>query len=396
MPLIEDIDKATEEIETPRSFIQWATIAAVSAVLKKNVWFPKHAYQVYPNIYVLIVGQAAIRKGYAIGVAKRLVSLANNTRVISGRNSIQSILKELSTSQTNEDGSPLRTKAQAFICTGELANLLIEDKQAHTILTELYNTHENEDKWENTLKGSGKETLTEPCLTFLAASNQKLLMESLPMASYEGGLIGRIMVIEENRRRVINSLMDAPKVMIDWAKAKDDLLLMSALRGPYSFDSEITKHQYINWYENFDIEGIDDNTGTAGRMADHILKLCMVLAATRRMELKITRKDLDEAMDLCMTSTRNIKMVIGKQGSAQMSRQTHIVLRELLNAQGNKIKKSALLRKHYGDFDSLDLGRIIDTLVAANAVEISNISGETWYLLQDRVVDSYKNLLGSK
>jgi len=395
MTLVPDLLEATEEIETPKSFVLWAIMAAVSAILRKNVWYDKHAYKVYPNIYALIVGAAGLRKGFAISLAQKLVSSVNNTRIISGQNSIQGILKELSSAESNEDGSPMFTKAQAFICSAELANLLIEDKQAHTLLTELYDTHANEKEYKKTLK-EGKTVLVEPCLTFLAASNQRLLMEALPPASYEGGLIGRTMVIEETARRCINSLTNPPRISIPWKSAADDLRAIAAIRGPFEFDSKDTQEYYDKWYNSFELEKIDDNTGTASRMQDHILKLAMIISCTKRLTRTFAKSDIDEAMDLCMTSTRSIKMVIGKQGANQYSRQTLIVLRELVNAPDNRVKKSALLRKHYGDFDSTDLGRIIDTLTQAGAVSVQNRDSETWFTLNDRVKASYENFLGAE
>lgn len=395
MALIQHILDATEEIETPKNFVLWAVLSAIAAIKKKDIWFSKQEYNVYPNIYALIVGTSGLRKGYAADIARKLVKMANNTRIISGQNSIQGMLKELSTTESNDEGQPLHTTAQAFICTGELANLLIDDKQAHTILTDIYDTHYHEESWDKTLK-EGKTILIKPCITLFAASNQRLLMEALPPASYEGGLIGRTMVIEEHERRTVNALMRPMKKKILWDKVRAEINAIMSVKGAYEFDSEETLQFYEDWYHAFDLEKLDDNTGTASRMQDHILKIAMVIAVSKRVKRVITRDDLNEAMDLCMLSTRSIKRILGKTGTAQLARQTQVVLRELLAAPNNRARKSDILRKHYGDFDHQDLNRIIDTLLVAGAIETKLDGNDMWILLDEKTVEMYSGFLAKR
>src|SRR5687767_15130636 len=217
--LIEEIVDGYADYETPASFIRWSVIAAISAVLKKKVYFPK-AYPVYPNVYVLLIAKPAAGKGTAIGVAKKLVKFVDNTKVISGRNSIQSIITELANAQSTENNQKIKVDSGCFLISGELATFLIEDPAAHAILTDWYNTHEHDDGWENTLKSTGKEKLNDLYVTMLAASNPTLLYESVPPAAFGGGFIGRILIDENNKRRTINSMMEAPKNYIDWADVR--------------------------------------------------------------------------------------------------------------------------------------------------------------------------------
>ena len=83
------------ELESPTNFWLWGGMAAISAVVKDNVWLNRQIHNLYPNIYVMFHAESGLKKGPPISMAKQLVRGVGGTRIISGRSSIQSILKEL-------------------------------------------------------------------------------------------------------------------------------------------------------------------------------------------------------------------------------------------------------------------------------------------------------------
>src|SRR6187431_2335814 len=101
------------ELESPMNFWKWGAQAALSAVVKDNVWIDRHIHNLYPNIYVMFHAESGLKKGPPISMAKQLVKGVGGTRVISGRSSIQGILKELGTAQTQPGGRVIN-KSCAF------------------------------------------------------------------------------------------------------------------------------------------------------------------------------------------------------------------------------------------------------------------------------------------
>src|SRR6266852_3118151 len=84
------------ELEAPLSFYYWAGIATISAVVKDNVWLDRgKLYNLYPNVFIMLHAKSGLKKGPPVALARRLVEKVNNTRVISGRSSIQGILADL-------------------------------------------------------------------------------------------------------------------------------------------------------------------------------------------------------------------------------------------------------------------------------------------------------------
>ena len=107
------------ELESPESFWKWSAITTLSAVVKDQVWLNQQIFNLYPNIYTMFHADSGLKKGPPVNMAKKLVTLVNNTRVITGRGSIQGILKELGTAFT-QPGGKIQSKSVAFICSSEL------------------------------------------------------------------------------------------------------------------------------------------------------------------------------------------------------------------------------------------------------------------------------------
>jgi len=134
MQWLEKLLAQHSELESPTNFWLWGGLAAISAVVKDNVWLDRQIYNLYPNIYVMLHAESGLKKGPPISMAKQLVRGVGGTRIISGRSSIQGILKELGTTQTQPGGKVIN-KSVAFICSSELTSSIVEDKVATDILT---------------------------------------------------------------------------------------------------------------------------------------------------------------------------------------------------------------------------------------------------------------------
>ena len=216
MNFLQDLLDMTDEAETPKSFIYWAGLASISAIMKRRVWLDQFYIKVYPNIFVLLLADSGLRKGFAIKIVRDLVQGVNNTRVISGRNSIQSIIQELANAYIPGSGCLPIVESCAILVSDELSNLIINDPQSTTILHDLNDTSYTTN-WTNTLK-SGKEKLKDVYVTMFAATNESLYKDVIQAKDINGGFVGRTIVVSEKKRNRINPLTRPPKLLIDYEK----------------------------------------------------------------------------------------------------------------------------------------------------------------------------------
>jgi len=375
MTWIEDFMEATKGAESPRSYFYWSALAAISATVRNKVYLDKHFYNLYPNVYILLVGRSGLRKSYPVNLAKQMVAQLNITRIISGRNSVQSIIQELGRAQTAPGRPPIKD-AVGFIVSGEMGTLLIEDSQATNILMDLHDGHYNKE-WKNTLKTSGVDELRNVNVTLLGAINPELLKDIIHAKEIKGGFVARTMLVVEHKKAHRNPLIDRPKGIIEIEKFLPYLRQLSLLEGGFVW-SQGARDVFTEWYMGYDAdEKKDDQTGTAQRIHDQVLKVAMLIALAERPELVLEERHIDEALDNCLKFESSAKTVTQGTGSSEMAPKIKLVVDELLRKK--EIKKSDLLRYHYGDFDVQDLDRIMPTLLQARMVTESIQNREVIY-----------------
>lgn len=387
MAWLDDLLAMTDESETPKSFIRWAGLSAIAAVAKNNVFLDKHYYKLYPNIYVMLIAKSGMRKSFAVFVAKELVKAVGNTRVISGRNSIQAIIKELSSAITSDNGGPPNTDASALIASGEFANLLVEDPQALTILTDLYDGHYNP-SWTNTLKGSGVEKLKNISLTLLGASNQTHFKDRVSGIDITGGFIARTLIVLETKKNRINPLTEEPKISFNIAPLVERLKEISTLKGSFIWDP-FGKKVFEDWYAQFSALENSDETGTMERMHDHVLKIAMLYSLSEKNELILMANNVNRAIKTCQEFTANVKNVTAGSGIGTNSAQMAKFVQTLIQADGYKVERAKMLQKNWGHFDVYTMNVIVETLMTSRVIEAEQSGNKTYYVLTDESVANY-------
>ena len=370
---IDRIVRSTKNLESPESYFWWSSVAAISAVIKKQVFLDRGgAYKLYPNIYVVLVSKhSGLRKGLPVSFASKWISGVNNTRIVEGRNSIQSVLSEFSKMQSLPNGKT-SSDAQGILVSGELDNLFVKDPQALSILTELYNTHEHNGKWRNTLKGSGVEELKNPCISLLGASNEVMFDDFVQKRDVEGGFIARTFIVHEEKKRASNPLTEKDPDLISNEIHIEGLKEISQVKGEYHFSARAKKN-YERWYQELgdDIEHdrISDKTGYIHRLGDSVLKVAMLVNLSRQKDLFIHSYDLEEAIERCEACYQRGIKVVTHAGTKDEEIPLGRKVVDLLSKQPDcAMSRQKLLQKLYPDANATKLNQVIETLAQAGCV----------------------------
>jgi hypothetical protein len=346
--------------------------------------------------------ESGLKKGPPISMAKQLVRGVGGTRIISGRSSIQGILKELGTAQTQPGGKVI-SKSTAFICSSELTSSIVEDKVATDILTDLYDRQYNIGEWRSLLK---METfnLKDPTITMLTATNEAHS--------------------NENKRNRANSLLvpliNPPKYpeLIDYLKE------LTKLSGPFKAMASRTPTEcctipytekltgevsyfteaglmYEQWYEQFletTSNELKDDTGTLNRFGDSVLKVAMLLSLARSPELHIDRDSMELSIAYCEKLVGNIReMSHGKKGLSEYKSIKNLIIMELLGRETHQISRAMLLKRmwaHYKDANELD--ELMQSFDQAGMIKTDSIGNQIIYTMPDQQVIEYKKLFSGK
>lgn len=418
---LSDFVNQHSELEPPISFWRWSGIAAISAVVKDSVWLHRQIYNLYPNIYVMFHAESGLKKGPPVSAAKQIVKLVANTKVISGRSSIQGILKELGTGQTQQGGK-IVGGSTAFICSSELTSSIVDDPVATQILTDLYDRNYNIGEWQSLLK---METfsLRNPTITMLTATNEAMSEDFFGRKDVQGGYFARTFIIHETKRNKPHSLLyqlshppdynKSAEYLRELAKLKGEFKPLASLEGNDEYKYERKKENrlvyfneagiiYEDWYTNFlqsiDEQEIKDDTGTLNRFGDSVLKVAILLSLAKRPELEISPESITEAIDICEKLVGNVrKTTMGRKGTAISSSLKGMILHELLNREPHIITRDMLMKKMWMHFSGNDeWNDLMLSFHTSGAIMTENIGDKVVYRMPDEIVQQYKEYLAGK
>jgi len=418
---LDDIVNEHSEFESPLTFWRWSALASISAVVKDQIWLPRYLYNLYPNIYVMLHAESGLKKGPPVAMASQLVSAINNTKIISGRSSIQGILKEMGTAHTIPGGK-ISTTSTAFICSSELSSSIVDDPVAAKILTDLYDRHYRVGEWASLLKMESFK-LSKPTITMLTASNEAMSESFFDKSAIQGGYFARTFIIYENTENRSNALLIPPKWIPDYKKSSEYLRELIKLKGPFApmgsrdktdiyteiyTDSNETGYLtksgliYQLWYEEFKKvikeQEIKDSTGTLNRFGDSVLKVAMLLSLAEKPDLIISEIAMIEAIDICEKLIGNVRRAtMGKSGLSDSSTIKNHIIHELLGRDNHKISRTILLKKmwmHYASADEFD--EIMLSFDQAGMIKIQSVGNQIIYHMEDNQVNELMRYLQGK
>lgn len=421
MNWIDAVVEQHKEFESPLNFWRWAAIASISAVVKDNVWISQHMFNMYPNIYVMFHADSGMKKGPPVNLAKKLVSRVGNTKVISGRSSIQGILKEMSMSES-KPGQPVNRKAAAFICSSELSSSIVEDKVATTILTDLYDRNYNADTWKSLLKMETFD-LKDPVITMLTATNESHSNDFFTRKDISGGYFARTFIIHESEENRVNSLLVPPEIAPNYDYLVEHLKELATLNGAFTnlgskeqtdFHNRPLKNVYTGnteyftdaglayeeWYREFASgrKTVKDTTGTLNRFGSSVLKVAMLLALAEKAELNISQSAMEEAIGVCEKLVGNIrKVTLGKSATDGTNAERKILLlNALLEEPGNRITRAVLHKKFWMHGTVKEWDECVTSFIEAGLITIGQIGSNVIYEMTPESIIEMKKFFSGR
>jgi hypothetical protein len=356
----------------------------------------------------MLHAESGLKKGPPISMAKQLVRGVGGIRTISGRSSIQGILKEMGTAQTQPGGRVIN-KSAVFIASSELTSSIVSDPVAMDILTDLYDRQYNIGEWRSLLKME-QFNLKDPTITMLTATNEAHSTDFFAKKDIHGGYFARTFVISETQRNRANSLLVPLTNPPKYPELIEYLKILAKLTGAFAplarnvptedciipFKEHITGEMnyfsaaglvYQKWYEEFIDEVLTqelrDDTGTLNRFGDSVLKVAMLLSLSRSPELRIDPDSMHLAIQYCKTLVGNIRhMTFGKKGLSDAKDIKTLILNELRDRR--QISRQMLLKKMWAHFRQAgELDDIMESFHQAGSISIESIGNQIIYVMPD-------------
>jgi hypothetical protein len=214
-----------------------------------------------------------------------------------------------------------------------------------------------------------------------------------------GGFIGRTLLINADKRYRANSMIyeEGETVdEVDYEKLACHLKKLSKLEGAMKWSSA-AKKSYNEWFYPYRNADVEDKTGTHDRMNDHVIKIAACISLSRKDDMVIEDEDIEEAIAACSSLSNTARQVAGMQGQSSVSGMLKSFLMVMFQAPEYQLTRKKVLQKGFGEFDSSELDKIVETLSQTGFVVQSSGGKEITYKLTKGCVDWWeKKTKGSK
>ena len=197
MSWISDFVDATEALPSPPIFRRWTAISLLAATLERRCWVSLSAGAVYPNLYIILIGDPGVGKSVIGGFAVRnfwkkipdeTYNLADTN--VTGAGLVDAMLRK--TQAFNWNGVPTNYNA-TYLFSSEFANIApVFTQEFLMFLTNIWDgAHYSESR-----RGSKQEvSMDNPCLNKLACTTPHHFASIMPVEAWEQGYAARLIMV---------------------------------------------------------------------------------------------------------------------------------------------------------------------------------------------------------
>ena len=316
----------TEENESPLKFRRWTAISSVAAALQRRIVFPWFGpdINIYPNMYIILVGPSGVRKGTAMAPAKQLLKEAGvylGPDWVTKEALVQAFLDAYAAGMNKIGEEPVFDGHHSMtIFSPELSVLIKErDLDMHFVLCQLFDA----DSLEYRTKHDGPQKLFNVWFNLLGATTPRALRETFPATSTGYGLTSRLnFIYADKKHKVVTAYIPTEENKKLRGYLIEDLQQMRTLYG--------TMQMSAGWFALYDkwVRESEEQPpvthdprfeGYQERRRGHLAKLSMICTAAKGNELLIQEETFHEALVLLKEAERGMSKAFAGAGRLEDS-----------------------------------------------------------------------------
>lgn len=324
--------------EPPAIFHRWAMITCISAWLGRQAWFPFGSGRIFPNHYVMCIGDPGTRKSTSIKLATKLLRQAGYEYFAPKKASKEKFLLDLMSGVTDDETAPNideftvldtdNSPREMFIAADEF-NIFLGHANLEflSILGDLWDWDDDIDSWKYRLKNSQSIKIFQPTITILGGNTPTGFAECFPLASIGQGFMSRLIMIygEQTGKKITFPEAPSPEALLSMVEQL--LRIKQKVLGPMQLNSDSRNALdviYKSWPELEDQRFKHYST----RRFTHLLKLCIVHAASRASST-IELQDVVHANTVLAYAETQMPKAIGELGKSKSSDAANKIMQAL-------------------------------------------------------------------
>ena len=299
--------------ESPQKYHIWCCLNVMSAIVSRKVWLDFNYYQLYPNLYVVLVGPAGNRKTTALSCAKQLIREMGNIPYSAECQTKESICKEWQELQREwpQPEKPIIYTPYAIFVT-ELSQFIgVDPARMIDFLTTVY----DQDYYDLKTKNKGSQYIVGPYITLLACTTQEWITSYLRLDIISGGFSRRCVFVNEDwdEKKRIPFPEITPAMRAAWQRVVSYAHELQTVAGPFTWADD-ARIKYDSWYRTRDITREPTVSGFDRTKYNQILKVAMLLSLSERLDRVLTLSNLEDAMQIVDDIMVNLPKVFTGMG----------------------------------------------------------------------------------
>jgi len=289
--------------EAPRRMYFWVGVSVIAGALRRRVWIDQKYFCWYPNLYIILVAPPGIvSKSTTANVGMSLLRHVPGIKFGPSVVTWQALVKGFAeAAESFEYRGEWHVMSPMTIVSSEFGNLLNpKDKDMVDMLVHLWDG----EPFVKSTKMSGTDEVINPWINIIAATTPEWIAGSFPEYMVGGGFTSRCLFVyaDKKARYVPYPALAIPSGIEQRAA---DLIhdlewISTKLVGEYTLTPEAIEWG-AEWYKRHYTEEMHKMDpvrfgGYIARKQTQAHKVAMILAASQRDALVITREDLETAV----------------------------------------------------------------------------------------------------
>jgi len=396
-----------EDTESPRAFHIWSLLSGVSACLGRRMHINFGHHDLYPNLFTLLVGNAASRKSTAMGTMVKYLRRSTNVRFgpRSTGGKFQGLITAMLAKKSYEDdldgdeldaqlqglnGSGLTLEGLKSVVLDNVDNrIYVDPRDSHTmflhateftsfvgrgnteLLEFLQQMYDGED-YDYKLKNEEALVLKDPLITLIGCTTPQNIAEFLPAMAIGQGFTSRIIFVFGSKKYKSVPRPSKPDEKLEIEVQR--LLSHIAYNMEGKFEESPEALDYINSLYEEQSDLIDPRFQYyLQRRQTHLIKVAMCLAAARHSK-EIHVQDYEEADKLLKFTEKSMPDALGEFGMERLASAKQTII-EVIKDSEEPLTLSILYSIMRRDLKQHELASCLEDLVSANKIQRVTLSG---------------------
>lgn len=287
--------------EVPEQYYLWTGIHALASLVNGRVWIKMGRYEIYPNMYIVLLGPPATGKTSAMRRGEQIVRAFEDISVSAQSETPEGLIRFMRDKCVKTfDLAGVPTPYTPVTCfLSELSNFFSKDAQGMIdILTGVWDCGGG--SFHRRTKGQGEDMLPRPNINLIACTTQDWITTYLKSDIIGGGFTRRVNFINETSTDDTKRV-PWPDVTPEQMQARENCVaygrVLQTLAGEMQY-GEGARGWWHTWYTSRPISKDHDVRGYHKSKPTLLLKVATLVALSKQPKLVVNIEDFEVALAL--------------------------------------------------------------------------------------------------